>query len=202
MEQEGTLKFECFWEKTGPVISDRELEVLNSWRNVLQDLNLVGAYPDGVGFGNISIRYGGGDWFIITGSGTGKQKQLTRKEYTLIISYSLSRNNLNCKGPVIASSESLSHAAIYETDPDVHAVIHVHHAEYWKKLLRLVPSTNSDAEFGTPEMAREIIRLFHETDVVQKKILVMGGHQDGIITFGKDLDEAGSYLLGYINSIM
>jgi len=202
MNQEGTIKFECYWEQTGPVISDRELEELNSWRDVLYDLNLVGAYPGGVGFGNISIRYGGSDQFIITGSGTGKQKQLTRKEYSLITSYSLSKNNLSCKGPVIASSESLSHAAIYETDPEVNAVIHIHHAEYWEKLLSLVPSTNSDAEFGTPEMAREIIRLFHETDVVQKKILVMGGHQDGIITFGKDLDEAGGYLLAYINSIM
>ena len=71
-----------------------------------------------------------------------------------------------------------------------------------EKLLELVPSTSKDVEFGTPEMAREIIRLFRETDVLEKKILVMGGHKDGIITFGKDLDEAGGYLLAYINSII
>ena len=202
MNKEGTIKFECFWEQTGPVVSDRVMKELNSWREVLYDLGLIGAYPDGIGFGNISVRTKPSDQFIITGSGTGKQKQLGRNGYSLITKYSLSKNNLYCKGPVIASSESLSHAAIYETDPDVGAVVHVHHSVYWENLLDLVPSTNKDAEFGTPEMAREIIRLFHETDVVEKKILVMGGHKDGIITFGKDLDEAGGYLLAYINSII
>lgn len=202
MNQEGTIKFECFWEMTGPVISDRVMRELNSWREVLYDLNLIGVYPDGVGFGNISVRAKSMDQFIITGSGTGKLKHLTRHGFSQITNYSLSKNNLSCKGPVIASSESLSHAAIYETDPDVHAVIHVHHSDYWKKLLYQVPATDPEAEFGTPEMAREIIRLFHETEVAQKKILVMAGHKDGIITFGKDLDEAGGYLLAYINSII
>jgi len=202
MTNEGTIKFECYWEKTGTIVSGEVLKELNRWRDVLYDLKLIGAYPDGVGYGNISVRTKPADRFIITGSGTGKQKHLTRLGYSLVTNYSLSKNMLYCKGPVIASSESLSHAAIYETDPDVQAVIHVHHLEYWERLMDRVPVTGPHAEFGTPEMAREIIRLFHDTDVAVKKILVMGGHKEGIITFGKDLDEAGSYLLAYINSII
>ena len=202
MSQEGYIKFECYWEKTGPVVSGELFRELNRWRGILYELKLIGAYPDGVGYGNISIRTKPGDQFVITGSATGKQKNLTRLGYSRVTKFSLSQNTLYCEGPVIASSESLSHAAIYETDPDVNAVIHIHHFEYWQKLMDRVPVTAPQAEFGTPEMAREIIRLFHETDVGEKKILVMGGHKEGIITFGKDLDEAGSYLLAYINSII
>ncbi|UCG27256.1 MAG: class II aldolase/adducin family protein [Bacteroidales bacterium] len=202
MNREGTVKFECFWDKTGPVITDHILKNMNSWRDILYGLNLIGTTPDGIGFGNISLRSKSQGKFFITGSGTGQKEHLTRQCISLVTSYSFVRNKLTCKGPVIASSESLSHAAIYETDPEINAVIHVHHEEYWKKLLLAVPSTNKKAEFGTPEMAREIIRLFRETDVANKRIMVMGGHKDGIITFGKDLDEAGGYLLAYINSII
>jgi len=30
----------------------------------------------------------------------------------------------------------------------------------------------------------------------------MGGHKDGIILFGKDMDEAGAYTLSYYNEIV
>ena len=44
-------------------------------------------------------------------------------------------------------------------------------------------------------MANEIKRLFDETALNKEKILVMGGHREGIISFGKDLEEAGSILI-------
>jgi hypothetical protein len=47
----------------------------------------------------------------------------------------------------------------------------------------------------TPEMANEIKRLFKETLVAVEKILVMGGHVGGIISFGGTLEEAGKILL-------
>ena len=69
----------------------------------------------------------------------------------------------------------------------------------WEKLLNIVPTTPENIEFGTPEMAWEISRLFKKTDVKKKKIIVMGGHKEGIISFGKSLDEAGNILLKYFN---
>ena len=36
---------------------------------------------------------------------------------------------------------------------------------------------------------------FDETALSKEKILVMGGHREGIISFGKDLEEAGSILI-------
>ena len=44
-------------------------------------------------------------------------------------------------------------------------------------------------------MAYEIMRLFKETDVPSRKILVMAGHEGGIVTFGKNLQEAFEVLM-------
>ena len=33
-----------------------------------------------------------------------------------------------------------------------------------------------------------------DTDFKKQKLIVMAGHQDGIISFGKDLNEAGNIL--------
>jgi hypothetical protein len=39
-------------------------------------------------------------------------------------------------------------------------------------------------------MAYEIMRLFKANDVRSMKILVMAGHKGGIVSFGKNLEEA------------
>jgi ABC-type lipoprotein export system ATPase subunit len=39
-------------------------------------------------------------------------------------------------------------------------------------------------------MGREIMRLFRETEVASQKTIVMAGHEDGIITFGRTVQEA------------
>jgi hypothetical protein len=38
-----------------------------------------------------------------------------------------------------------------------------------------------------------------ETDVKYKNIFVMGGHEEGIITFGRNLNEAGKTLLNHFS---
>ncbi|TVQ15294.1 MAG: class II aldolase/adducin family protein [Bacteroidetes bacterium] len=194
--QEGYIKFNCHWIEAGPVSPDHTREI-NVWRDKLYALGLIGVYDNGIGFGNISMRHRGNS-FIITGSATGGFKHLTENHFTLVTGYNLEQNSLECKGPIIASSESLTHAAIYECSPETMAVIHVHSMKLWKKLMNLVPTTNTYVEYGTPEMAGEIKRLFRETHVPEEKILVMGGHEEGIITFGKDMDEAGEALLKHL----
>ena len=58
-----------------------------------------------------------------------------------------------------------------------------------------VPTSSPDVPYGTPQMAKEIFRLFDEENLGVEKILVMAGHEDGIICFGKDLDETVNILL-------
>lgn len=193
---EGYIKFKCLWLQAPP-LSQKRIAAINAWRDKLFALGLIGVYPDGVGFGNISMRFRG-NTFIISGSATGALQKLDGQHYVLVNEYDLAQNSLVCTGPIQASSESLSHAAVYESSPETLAVIHVHHLGLWESLLNKVPTTSPVAAFGTPEMAYEIRLLFRETEVAEEKILVMGGHREGIISFGASLEEAGKVLLKYV----
>jgi L-ribulose-5-phosphate 4-epimerase len=61
--------------------------------------------------------------------------------------------------------------------------------------LNEAPTTSKAVEYGTPEMAYEMMQLFMRTNVQVRKIVVMAGHEGGILTFGKDLEEAFAVLM-------
>ena len=187
---EGYIKFNYDW-----VDSDINYDILkiNETRNKLFDLNFIGVYDGNIGYGNISIRTD--DGFLITGAATGNFKKLTEKHYSLVTEYDFDKNFLTCKGNIIASSESLTHAAIYESDNDINAIIHIHSKDLWNKLMNKVSTTNKDIGYGTPQMAYELIKLCKE---IEEKIVVMAGHDSGIITFGKNLQEAENILMGKV----
>jgi L-ribulose-5-phosphate 4-epimerase len=50
-------------------------------------------------------------------------------------------------------------------------------------------------------MTGDIQRLFRETNLSAQKIFAMGGHEEGIVAFGKDLDEAGKIIFYQINNL-
>lgn len=197
MRETGVVKFNCNWIKDVPIENDL-IQELNEWREKLYLSKMIGEDEYGIGYGNISIRQHGNQ-FIISGSGTGKIETLTNRYYTKVIAYDIEKNFLTTQGPVIASSESLTHAMIYECDATCNAVMHIHHAQLWKKLLNVIPTTSADVEYGTPAMAKEVQRLFNETDVRRKKIFAMAGHEQGIVSFGNNLTEAGKILYGYFD---
>jgi L-ribulose-5-phosphate 4-epimerase len=195
----GAVKFNCHWTQSGPVISDEKYEIINYWREVLYNMDLIGAYENGVGFGNISMRIGGGNQFLITGSATGEIPELEPGHYVKVNSYNIDDNAVQCVGPLKASSESLTHAAIYSADSDTNAVIHIHSFELWSELIYKVPTTNPAMDYGTAGLAKDIARLFSESDVIEKRIIVMAGDRAGILTFGNDIDEAVNILMQYLN---
>ncbi len=188
---EGHIKFNCDWIKSN---LDFDITHINKWRTRLYDLKLIWAYDNNIGYGNISVRLNNG--FIITGSGTGKISLLNKEHYTYVVEYDFEKNHLKCEGPIKASSESLSHAAVYERNPKINAVIHVHNIKLWTSLINKVPTTSKKAEYGTPELAYEIMKI-----KAKENIIIMAGHKEGIITFGNDLDEAGNILLKYYKNI-
>ncbi len=73
---------------------------------------------------------------------------------------------------------------------EVRVVVHGHDEGLWRSLLERGVATVADVPYGTPEMAREVQRLFRETDVRTRKIFAMAGHKDGIVAFGQDFHEA------------
>ena len=163
---------------------------LNACRRKLLEQRLMGVDSNGVGFGNVSVRDGATKNFYITGSATGGLAELTPSDCVRVVAYDFARNSLCYEGAAIPSSESLTHAAIYESDPTISAVIHCHDSALWRTLLDRVPTTSNSVAYGTPEMAYEIMRLFRASDAQSREILAMAGHEGGIVTFGKNLEEA------------
>jgi len=95
----------------------------------------------------------------------------------------------------------MSHAVIYECNKNIGAVIHIHNKKMWEKYLHKLPTTPKYATFGTPELAYELKKLYNTTNFKTKKIAIFGGHVEGIIAFGKDLDEAYNIILKHFNKI-
>lgn len=189
---EGYIKFDINWEMGNP-LSDVKLSDLMVWRDKMCDLGLIGFYEDHqVGYGNISVKTANG--FIISGTQTGHLPLLKDEHYTLVDEYNISKNSLHCIGPVKASSESLTHAAIYECSSDIKAIIHIHHKYFWNNSLNKIPTSSAQVPYGTPDMAKEIFRLYKETSLSSDKIMNMAGHEEGIISFGKTLAEAGKII--------
>lgn len=198
MMDEGYIKFNCEWEKTDP-LPKTMVEALNDWRNRLYKAGLIGVYPNGIGYGNVSARINHAkQQFVITGTQTGAIQQLDQTHYTLVTAYSLVDNWVRCQGPLKASSESMTHAVFYETDPSIQAVVHGHHKELWQRLLHQVPTTGENVPYGTPDMAEEVQRLFKETNLSEDKVMAMAGHEDGIVAFGKNEQEAAQLLLSLL----
>ncbi len=195
MSETGVVKF-TFEHVALELPSFVGMEELNSCRRRLLQLDWIGVDEHGIGFGNLSVRDGDTDCFYITSSGTGGLRELTPANYARVTGHDPERNWLRCEGVSIASSEALTHAAIYDAAPAVRAVIHGHSAEQWKYLLDLAPTTSAAAEYGSPAMAKEVSRLFLETDVMKQGIFAMGGHRDGLVAFGATPWEALSALRG------
>ncbi len=195
MIDEGYTKYDCEWRETPP-FPPAAIAELNAWRNRLHDEGLIGYYPEhGVGFGNVSIRDGDSSRFYVSGTQTGHIARTDEKHYSFVTTCDIEANRVVCEGPVQASSEALTHAAIYALDPDIRAVVHVHDADLWQALIDRVPTTSRDVAYGTPEMAREFRRLHEETDFAKCAIAVMGGHDEGIVSFGNDISQAAERIL-------
>jgi L-ribulose-5-phosphate 4-epimerase len=171
------------------------LAELNAYRRKLLEQRLMGVDSNGVGFGNLSVRDGWTASFYITGSATGGLPELTPADCERVVEYDFANNWLSYEGAAIPSSESLTHAAIYESDPSASAVIHCHNSALWRALLDRVPTSSKAVAYGTAEMAYAIMRLFKTSDVQSREILVMTGHEGGIVTFGKNLQDAFEVLM-------
>ena len=196
---EGYIKFNCIWEQREIKFQDELYAQLETARTQLYALGLVGMYPDGIGFGNISVRSNEDESFIISGSATGGFANLKQSDYALVTKYNISENTIFCSGLTKASSESLTHAAVYKSLPEVGAVVHVHCLWLWKKLLNLYPTTSAEIEYGTPEMADAVGKLASEINKKEEKIIVMGGHQEGILVFGSNLTDATAQIINIYN---
>jgi uncharacterized membrane protein len=200
MIDEGYIKYEAFWHPSPP-FEPLVTESLILHRQLMLKYDLIGAYPDGIGFGNISQRNGQSNSFVISGSATGSVPMLTSAHFSLVLKTDPILNKLWCTGPHIASSEAMSHAAFYTILPHINAVIHVHHEKLWQKYLFTLPTTAPEATYGSPEMVKEIERLLSDPTVAEGNMMFMAGHTDGIFAFGTDLEGISAKLIQLLSTL-
>ncbi len=175
---------------------------LESVRSRLHALGLIGVDKEGVGYGNISLKDDNESIpFYITATQTGHLAQLGRSHYTKVNAYDFKTFTLHSTGHDKPSSEALSHAMIYNLDPAIRAVIHIHSQPLWHFMLQ-EGYLSTTAPYGTRKMTEEIAGLYPKKVPLEQPIFVMKGHQDGIIAFGKTLKEAERMLLHLLETFL
>jgi|KBSSwiStaDraftv2_1062776.scaffolds.fasta_scaffold267008_2 L-ribulose-5-phosphate 4-epimerase len=201
MHDEGVIKFGCTWIEKPPLPAWR-IEALEAWRARLYAHGLVGYDMEArVGYGNLSMRDPESRAILVTGTQTGHLPKLGPEHYTLLTDYDIDSNRVTCAGPIQASSESLTHLALYELGEACNAVVHVHDERAWRALLGRVPTTAPGVAYGTPAMARELQRLYRDEALDRVRIAIMHGHDGGLIAFGGDMDAAGGVMLAHVRAV-
>jgi L-ribulose-5-phosphate 4-epimerase len=192
-EQEGVIKFQCVLVPGLP--SSSIVAELNRCRRILFELELIGRKGDrygGLGYGNLSLRTNG-NAFVITGSQTGHKKTLERQDYCEVVDANLESFTVRAIGSTSPSSESLSHCAIYSADSSIHSVIHVHWPRLWELRRKLgLRCTEAGITYGTVAMATALIEAVKQGG---EPLICMDSHTDGVMTYGRSLDDAVEILL-------
>ena len=206
-QQEGVIRFRMQFTQIPPMPYD-QLREINAWRRVLYLTQLLGQDPDrydGFGYGNISQRVGQSSGvadqprFVISGTQTGYLADLTEEHYATVLACYPERNLVVAEGPIWPSSETMTHGMVYAVDDSVRSAIHVHSPHIWHAARALgIPVTDESVAQGTPEMAEEVRRLFRDTQVRDRLIFAMGGHVDGVVSFGRSVEDAGGVVISYL----
>ncbi|WP_408098869.1 class II aldolase/adducin family protein [Peredibacter sp. HCB2-198] len=189
---EGVIKFKLTL-KRAPAPEMNQVIALEKWRALFFKLGLIGEYPiDKIGYGNLSSRIGKKN-FIITGSQTGHLAHLQAHHYSKVIECDLKKGSVTAEGLIPPSSESLTHYGMYEANPNIHYVFHVHHQKLWEMMCNgPFDYISDDVPYGTQAMAEAASQLM---GTKTSGIFVMKGHEDGIISYGATPEEAGKIIL-------
>lgn len=192
---DGVIKYQRLFTPTDPLHVDQYSD-LEQWRKKLFHLKLIGEYPEVfIGYGNMSKRIAPSlpIKFIITGTQTGKYSDLSGEHYTTVTGYDLEKNIIQATGCIDASSEALTHAALYESSVDIQAVFHIHDKDIWQKMLSAdFDHTKKDIPYGTVDMANAVKKLVASRS---HGIFAMAGHEDGVVAWGENLEQAGQEIM-------
>lgn len=183
---EGVIRFDVRHEQRP--LEERVLgataRVLSAWRELLAGIGVIGRDPgryEGLGYGNVSARVGpfgdvarGRRRFLVSGSQTGGLAHLTLREYALVESWDLEENRVSSAGLVAPSSESLTHAALYDVSPAIRVVLHAHAPDLWRHARALgLPVSRPEAANGTTAMALEVQRLYREGTFASTRVAAL-----------------------------
>ena len=208
-ESEGVVKYaalhdwgeaETFVRDLPPALREaaetalRGFPELDAARTALHDAGLVGVTAAGIGYGNISLRLTE-TLFLISGSGTGAARVLGKEGYALVRECDPEANTVRSFGPVQASSEAMTHGAVYRAVPAARCVIHIHSSRLFGALLaKGYPHTPSSAAYGTSALSRAVSRLA-ATLPPRCGVFVTAGHADGVFAYADAVASALGLIL-------
>lgn len=198
---DGVIKYDRSNFSRCETLYENEYLELEYWREKLYKLNLIGEYPvERVGFGNMSIikdyqsfHKTNSRQFVITGTQTGKYAHLDGTHYTRVLDYEIDQLKIKMMGAIEASSEALTHAAIYAANKKINVVFHIHSAKLWKGMIKdKADFTAKEIPYGTVEMAHATQKCVEGKNA---GIFCMHGHEDGIVIYGQTIEEVGALTL-------
>ncbi len=192
---DGIIKYNFDFQASKP-LEKKLWEKIEAVRERLFALQLIGV-KNGIGYGNISERLNTNS-FVITGTQTGDLSSLKHEHYSLIEAYNDESFFLKSSGAIKPSSEALTHGTIYNLSEEIGAVIHVHSKILWDFMLKENYKKTEDVPYGSTEMIEEVKRIYQDINPLENPKFVMSGHEEGIISFGKNLKEAEFALLEII----
>jgi len=196
---DGVIKY-TFDFQASNALNESKFSKIESVRERLFALNLIGVTDDGIGFGNVSQRLEK-DSFVITGTQTGHLAQLKGEHYSLIEAYNDKEFYLKSSGAIKPSSEALTHGTIYNLSSKIGGVIHIHSKEMWSFMLKNDYLKTKDVEYGTEEMIDEVNRIFSTKNPLDNPKFAMAGHEDGVMVFGETLLKAELSLYLILNDM-
>lgn len=193
---DGVIKYKIDWTDTD-CITESEIKTINFYRQLLWQKKLIGEDENGIGYGNISFRDPkNAAHFIVSGTQTGKHEWLKNTQYAKVTYWNIKNNSIFCQGKTKASSEALTHANLYQKVTDCQVVIHIHNSFIWHSYYNIFPTTSKEIVYGSPEMAETVQFLISKNNSkLFSNILIMGGHQDGVLAYGNDFDSVTQQLI-------
>jgi len=198
MKQESYIKFKCK-HLAKDIQFPADIHKLISIGDELKKHSLIGKIDEDTGFGNISFKEIDNNIVYISASKTGTYGSYKEEHFSKIIAWDAENNYVESAGLLPASSETLSHLAIYEALPWANCVAHVHSEALWNKYRNTEITSNDTIEYGTKEMYFEIVRLLKGHN--ESKLLVMGGHHGGLLVWDKDFNSLKETITTYLLSI-
>jgi ribulose-5-phosphate 4-epimerase/fuculose-1-phosphate aldolase len=205
--EEGTIRFAYALDAPADRIADPlTVDMLRGWRRVLKRLGLLGQVADryaGLGFGNLSARDPARpNEFVVTASQTSGVEVLDDDGLVRIVRADLARFWVDALGRQPPSSETLTHAMIYQADARVNWVFHGHAPEIWRQTQALgLPATPEHVSYGSTAMVQAVGEILarHPSRPLAFTTL---GHEDGVFACGASADATGSVLTALLARVL
>lgn len=182
MASDGVIQFQLH-HRDAPLPDAEAIGILSGLRDALHARGWIGRDParyGGLGYGNVSRRLAG-DAFLVSATQTGQLGALATADWVTVTAASPATNELWSEGASNPSSESLTHAAIYQACVATF-VCHIHHPALWNAVCSgamALPMTPASATYGTPAMAAALSHITATTNL--PFVAAMSGHEDGLM---------------------